>query len=122
MRAQVPAFVPFAEAQKIPSVKKIFHDASESEAKSMYAGIIKLRLSRCWGMATDICVRLGRKIRELRRSRGWRQIDLAEHSGISKNHISELERGQREVGLKNLEAVAEALDLRPSELLRVSGL
>jgi transcriptional regulator with XRE-family HTH domain len=73
-------------------------------------------------MATDICVRLGRKIRELRRSRGWRQIDLAEHSGISKNHISELERGQREVGLKNLEAVAEALDLRPSELLRVSGL
>ena len=73
-------------------------------------------------MATDICVRLGRKIRELRRSRGWRQIDLAEHSGISKNHISELERGQREVGLKNLEAVAEALDLRPSELLQVSGL
>jgi hypothetical protein len=49
VRAQVPAFVPFAEAQKIPSVKKIFHDASESEAKSMYAGIIKLRLSRCWG-------------------------------------------------------------------------
>jgi XRE family aerobic/anaerobic benzoate catabolism transcriptional regulator len=73
-------------------------------------------------MATGICIRLGLKIKELRTSRGWRQIDLAEHSGIGKNHISELERGQREIGLINLEAIAGALDLKSSELLRLSGL
>jgi transcriptional regulator with XRE-family HTH domain len=72
-------------------------------------------------MATDICVRLGRRIRELRKARGWRQIDLAEHAGIGKNHVSELERGQREIGLRTLAAVAQALNTRPSEILRVIG-
>lgn len=72
-------------------------------------------------MATDICARLGEKIKQLRRSRGWRQIDLAEHSGISKNHISELERGQREMGVLNLQAIAGALDVKPSDLLQVAG-
>jgi transcriptional regulator with XRE-family HTH domain len=68
-------------------------------------------------MATDICVRLGFRIRELRKKRQWRQIDLAEHAGIGKNHISELERGQREIGLRLLEAVAAALDT-PDKLLK----
>ena len=72
-------------------------------------------------MATDICILLGRKIKELRTSRGWRQIDLEAHSGVGKNHISELERGQREIGLINLEAIAIALDIKPSDLLRLSG-
>lgn len=69
-------------------------------------------------MATDICVRLGRRIRELRKARGWRQIDLAAHAEISKNHISELERGSREIGLRNLAAIAIALDTTPDALLK----
>jgi transcriptional regulator with XRE-family HTH domain len=72
-------------------------------------------------MATDICVRLGRRIRDLRKARGWRQIDLAEHAGIGKNHISELERGQREIGLRNLEAIAGALEVKPSDILQFIG-
>lgn len=69
-------------------------------------------------MATDICVRLGKRIRELRKARGWRQIDLAVHAEISKNHISELERGSREIGLRNLDAIAAALDTTPDTLLK----
>jgi transcriptional regulator with XRE-family HTH domain len=69
-------------------------------------------------MATDICVRLGERIRALRKSRGWRQIDLAAHSGIGKNHICELERGTREIGLRNLVAIAAALDTTPDSLLK----
>jgi len=38
------------------------------------------------------------KIRDLRRQRGWRQIDLAAHAELSKTHICELEVGRREVG------------------------
>ncbi len=72
-------------------------------------------------MATDICVQLGRKIRELRRQRGWRQIDLAAHAELSKTHVNELERGKREVGLNALERLAEALDVKVSELLRSIG-
>jgi len=69
-------------------------------------------------MANDICIRLGRRIRELRKTRGWRQIDLAEHARMGKNHLCELERGQREIGLKKLFALAKALDTTPDKLLK----
>jgi transcriptional regulator with XRE-family HTH domain len=69
-------------------------------------------------MATDICVRLGRQIRVLRRQRGWRQIDLAAHAELSKTHVSELETGKREVGLRALERISNALDIRVSELMK----
>ncbi len=71
-------------------------------------------------MATDICIRVGEQIRLLREERGWRQIDLAEHAHIHKNHISEVERGQREVGLRALEAIAVALGVRTSEILQAA--
>ncbi len=69
-------------------------------------------------MQLDVCVQLGKRIRELRKKRGWRQIDLAEQSGIHEVHISDLERGTREVGLRRLAALATAFDLSLSELLK----
>jgi transcriptional regulator with XRE-family HTH domain len=72
-------------------------------------------------MATDICIRLGKKIRELRRQRSWRQIDLAAHAELSKTHINDLERGKREVGLNALERIAAALDITASDLLKMIG-
>ncbi len=71
-------------------------------------------------MPDDICVRLGARIRKLRKERGWRQIDLAQHSGVHEVHISDLERGTREVGLRNLAALAKGLDVRLEDL--VAGL
>ena len=72
-------------------------------------------------MATDICIRLGKKIRELRRERGWRQIDLAAHAELSKTHINELEAGKREVGLRALERLAAALEVEVSDLMKAIG-
>lgn len=72
-------------------------------------------------MATDISIQLGKKMRELRRERGWRQIDLAAHAELSKTHINELERGKREVGLHALERLAEALDIKISDLMKTIG-
>ena len=69
-------------------------------------------------MATDICVWVGRRIRELRKAKGWRQIDLAEHSGVHEVHISDLERGTREVGLRTLAALAGALNVTLEEIFR----
>jgi len=72
-------------------------------------------------MATDISIQLGKKVRELRRERGWRQIDLAAHAELSKTHVNELERGKREVGLNALERLAEALDMKISDLMKAIG-
>jgi XRE family aerobic/anaerobic benzoate catabolism transcriptional regulator len=68
-------------------------------------------------MARDICVLLGERIRKLRKRKGWRQIDLAQHSGVHEVHISDLERGTREVGLRTLLAISAALEVKLSDLL-----
>jgi len=69
-------------------------------------------------MASKVSIRLGKRIRSLRLAKGWRQIDLAQHSGIREVHLSYLERGLREVGLNTLVAIAKGLDITLSELLR----
>ncbi len=69
-------------------------------------------------MARDICEATGERIRELRRAKNWRQIDLAEHSGVHEVHISDLERGTREAGLRTLKRIAEALGTTLSDILR----
>lgn len=69
-------------------------------------------------MATDICVHLGKRIREARKANGWRQIDLAQHSGVHEVHISDLERGSREVGVRTLQAIAKALKVSMEDLFR----
>ena len=69
-------------------------------------------------MASRISVRLGRRIREIRKAKGWRLIDLAQHSGIREVHLSYVERGLREVGFNTLVAIAKGLDVKLSELIR----
>jgi transcriptional regulator with XRE-family HTH domain len=68
-------------------------------------------------MAIDICVRLGRRIRLLRSKRGWTQQQLADMTGIGRVHVSELENGKREAGLKMLEKLASSFDITVSDLL-----
>jgi transcriptional regulator with XRE-family HTH domain len=69
-------------------------------------------------MASDIRIRLGERIRDLRLQRSWRQIDLAVHAELSKTHICDIETGKRQVGIEALERIAVALDMNPSDLLR----
>jgi transcriptional regulator with XRE-family HTH domain len=69
-------------------------------------------------MARDICIALGQRIRQLRTERGWRQIDLAEETGIHENYVSELEMGQKEICLRTLQLVAGAFDLQVADLLK----
>ena len=72
-------------------------------------------------MATELSIQLGRKIRELRRRRHWRQIDLAAHAELSKTHICEIETGKRELGINALERLADALELKVSDLMKEIG-
>ena len=69
-------------------------------------------------MARDVCISLGKRIRALRKARGWRQIDLAVEARINENYVSDLELGRKEVCLRTLQTLARALDLKTSELLK----
>jgi putative transcriptional regulator len=69
-------------------------------------------------MATDICVRVGNRIRELRQAKGWSQQMLADHAQIERAHMTRLEEGRKEAGLKILERIADALDVGIEDLVR----
>ena len=62
-------------------------------------------------MATDICVRVGRRIRVLRTEREWTQAMLADHAELTREHLSELENGHKEIGIRALEKISQALDV-----------
>jgi len=70
-------------------------------------------------MATDICILVGRRIKELRKARGWRQIDLAEQAGLNENYISDLEIGKKEICLRAMQSIARALSVKTADLLAV---
>lgn len=69
-------------------------------------------------MASDICVRFGKRIRKLRKDRGWTQVYLAEHTGLGSVYISQLEHGKKEPGLRTVEILALSFELSPAQLLR----
>lgn len=58
----------------------------------------------------------GRRVRSLREARGYSQEELAARSNLHRTYISSLERGQRNVGLDNVHALAAALGVRPAAL------
>ena len=62
-------------------------------------------------MAKDICVRIERRIRVLRTEREWTQAMLADHAELTREHLSELENGHKEIGVRALEKIAQALGL-----------
>jgi transcriptional regulator with XRE-family HTH domain len=58
----------------------------------------------------------GHRVRELRQARGLSQEKLAELAGVHRTYVSSLERGQRNVGLDNILAIAAALGVPASFL------
>jgi transcriptional regulator with XRE-family HTH domain len=65
----------------------------------------------------DICIRLGKKLRKLRKQKGWTQSYMAEHTGFGRSHISNLETGKKEAGLRALEILADSFGLTLPQLL-----
>jgi len=59
--------------------------------------------------AEDILEKFGRHLRKLRQSRGISQEQFAEICDLDRTYISGIERGRRNVSLKNLQAIADGL-------------
>jgi transcriptional regulator with XRE-family HTH domain len=58
-------------------------------------------------------------LRRWRNARGLSQDDLAYEAGVSRSYLSQLEKGAYYAGLKIVGRLAQALDIEPTELLRV---
>ena len=65
-----------------------------------------------------LLVQLGARIRKLRKQKNWTQTDMAVYLDMNRGHISDIERGKREVGLITLQVIAKGLDSTMANLLR----
>jgi transcriptional regulator with XRE-family HTH domain len=65
-----------------------------------------------------LLVQLGRRIQRLRKAKGWTQTDMAVYLDMNRGHISDIERGKREVGIITLQVIAKGLDTTMASLLK----
>jgi transcriptional regulator with XRE-family HTH domain len=70
-------------------------------------------------MKSDILKDFGLRVKQLRLERNWTQQDLADQSGFHKNYIGMVERGERNISLRNIEMLAKAFGMTVSNLLIV---
>ena len=70
-----------------------------------------------WKGREAIASRFGRRLRELRLSRGYTQVELDSLAGPDRTFISEIENGHKEPTLHKLEEFADAFSMTVSELL-----
>ena len=59
----------------------------------------------------------GKHLREIRLKQNLSQVDLAYKGNFDRNYIGMLERGERNPSLKNLQRLAETLEIKLPELL-----
>ncbi len=60
---------------------------------------------------------VGERLRNLREKKRWSQEELGFEAGLHRNYIGGIERGERNVGVVNLAKLANALSVRPRDLL-----
>ena len=69
-------------------------------------------------MSNDICERFGKRLRQLRKERGWSQEELAHRVGIDISFLSELENGKAEPCLRKMKELSQGLGVTLSRLIR----
>ena len=62
-------------------------------------------------------VAFGKRVRELRKSKGISQERLAEMAGIDRSYMGNIERGEKNVTLKKAYEVCDALDVEIQDLV-----
>jgi transcriptional regulator with XRE-family HTH domain len=80
-----------------------------------------MRSSRSQADKSEISIALAQVIRSKREETGLTQEQFAELTGLSKNYIGNLERGEYEISISALVQVANAVDSTASDLLKEAG-
>ena len=70
-------------------------------------------------MEETIRILLARRIRALRRKRGWSQEGLADYSGLHRTYIGSIERAERNFTVDTLEKLAVAFGISVYELVDI---
>lgn len=60
---------------------------------------------------------IGEKIRKARLKKGWSQEELAHESGLHRAYIGQIERGEKMIGIPNLQKIAKKLKIKIASLI-----
>jgi len=66
----------------------------------------------------DILIRFGERVRDLRKKASLSQEEFAGRCHLDRTYIGGIERGERNVSLRNIAIIARALEVTISELTR----
>ena len=61
---------------------------------------------------------VGNNIRRVRVKKKWTQEKLALEAGLHRAYVGHIERGEKNLGLKNLERIAVTLGIEVADLLK----
>lgn len=64
----------------------------------------------------DICARVGFNIRKIREQKNLSQEQLANLADLHRAYMGQIERGEKNIGLRNLEKIAKALKVSIKDL------
>lgn len=65
-----------------------------------------------------LLIAIGLRVRKLRKSKGMSQEEFALEANLDRTYISDVERGARNISVKNLHKIARTLGISLSELLQ----
>jgi transcriptional regulator with XRE-family HTH domain len=68
-------------------------------------------------MNKDSQIIFGENVRRLRKKIGWSQEQLAEACNLHRTYIGSIERGERNVSLRNIVKIALSLGVKPANLI-----
>ncbi len=69
-------------------------------------------------MTTDErMIAFGKRVREMRKSKGISQERLAEMAGIDRSYMGNIERGEKNVTLKKVYEICDALEVKIQNLV-----
>lgn len=69
-------------------------------------------------MHGDILRKFGERVRELRKSQGYSQESFAAACSLDRTYLGGIERGERNVALRNILVIARTLEISVSELTK----
>jgi transcriptional regulator with XRE-family HTH domain len=65
----------------------------------------------------DILERFGQRVRALRKAQGYSQEAFAAACELDRTYMGGIERGERNLALRNIELIARTLDISLSQLM-----
>ena len=65
----------------------------------------------------DVLKRFGTRVQELRKAAGFSQESFGAKCGLDRTYIGGIERGERNVSLRNIEVIARTLGITIAELM-----